>query len=352
MDHVNLLNIETLNTINYENLNENELLKVINSTNYTKQNKDLPLFFKKSILNIDFHEDYLINTKNSLKIIFLINKDINITYCLNNKKNSEAFKTIINTNKYFNDFDNCVLFINNNTSYYLDLLKLDYFKNIKMVTYEIYDNFEENFINLLNVNKCIDNNIIHYEDSKIMIIKELINNEKCKEIINFIENNKNKHEEERFGKGRNVTCDFLCLNKLKETKDDNLRNTAISFDKEIHKYFNKGINIYHKKFNVNVAEKDCGYTLRKHIGQTRYHSDGPQINIKDNTFRVLTGIIILNSDYKGSLFSFPEHNLNFKLEEGTLILFPPYWTHGHCVSELKDNTIRYSINTWFLAKFD
>ena len=80
-------------------------------------------------------------------------------------------KTIINTNKNFNDFDNCVLFISNYTNYYLDILNLEYFKNIKMITYEIYDNFERNFISLLNVNKCIDNNITYYEDSKIMIIK-------------------------------------------------------------------------------------------------------------------------------------------------------------------------------------
>ena len=71
----------------------------------------------------------------------------------------------------------------------LDILNLEYFKNIKMITYEIYDNFEKNFISLLNVNKCIDNNITYYEDSKIMIIKELVNSEKCKEIIDFIENN-------------------------------------------------------------------------------------------------------------------------------------------------------------------
>ena len=78
MDNVNLLNIQDLDLINYENLNEYELLKVINSNNYKKQNINIPLFFKKSIINIDFNEDYLINTKDSLKIIILIDNNINM----------------------------------------------------------------------------------------------------------------------------------------------------------------------------------------------------------------------------------------------------------------------------------
>ena len=54
-------------------------LKVINNNNYKKQNINLPLFFKKSIIDVNFNEDYFINTKETLKIIILTNNNINIT---------------------------------------------------------------------------------------------------------------------------------------------------------------------------------------------------------------------------------------------------------------------------------
>ena len=34
-----------------------------------------------------------------------------------------------------------------------------------------------------------------------------------------------------------------------------------------------------------------------------------------------------------------------------MIFFPPYWPSRHGVTNLENDTVRYSVNTWFLADF-
>ncbi len=57
-------------------------------------------------------------------------------------------------------------------------------------------------------------------------------------------------------------------------------------------------------------------------------------------------IIALNDDYEDGTFHFPNQKFSVKLKKGQLIAFPPYWTHLHGVEELKNDTFRYTINTW------
>ena len=206
-----------------------------------------------------------------------------------------------------------------------------------------------------DVNCDLWNNIIHYSDLKICVIRGILQKKYCKKIIHFIENNKHIHNKERHGPGQNVTCDFINLNSCFISNNPEIIKQQDLFkkiDNILFKVFNKGINIYSgledKKFDI---KKDCGYCLRKHIGSTRFHSDGPEIDIHKREFRTATGIIVLNSDYDGSIFNFPEFNINIKLLEGDMIFFPPYWPSRHGVTNLENDTVRYSVNTWFLADF-
>mgnify|MGYP003968137707 CR=1 FL=1 len=66
----------------------------------------------------------------------------------------------------------------------------------------------------------------------------------------------------------------------------------------------------------------------------------------DNEHPILTSIVMLNDDYEGGIFHFPNQKISVKLKKGQLIAFPPYWTHLHGVEAVINNTYRYTINTW------
>ena len=113
------------------------------------------------------------------------------------------------------------------------------------------------------------------------------------------------------------------------------------------------------EFNQN-----SGFILRKIYGETRAHCDGlsqivepENLNftfnfIRDNAcgnykyIRNSTMIFSLNDNYEDGILQFPYYNINIKLKKGSLIIFPPYWTHKHQTSSPKNNTFRYTITTW------
>jgi hypothetical protein len=67
--------------------------------------------------------------------------------------------------------------------------------------------------------------------------------------------------------------------------------------------------------------------------------------------RCLSIIVVLNDDYDGGIFNFPNQGLKFKVKKGEAVLFPPYWTHPHYVTSVGEGQARYTINTWILEKF-
>jgi len=69
-------------------------------------------------------------------------------------------------------------------------------------------------------------------------------------------------------------------------------------------------------------------------------------SIAINQVRNLTMTIALNGDYDGGEFCFPCQNFKIKLKRGQVVAFPPFWTHPHYTNELRNDTHRYTINTW------
>jgi 2OG-Fe(II) oxygenase superfamily len=147
----------------------------------------------------------------------------------------------------------------------------------------------------------------------------------------------------------NVECNFITLNEMV--------NSAIPESKEIDDIIFKAVNTalvkmrtIHKWFN---GSQDDGYTLRKIFGGTKMHVDG--VHSKRSGFknfvRCLSLIIVLNDDYDGGIFSFPNQGLKLKVKKGEAIMFPPYWTHPHSVTSVGEGQARYTINTWILEKF-
>lgn len=122
------------------------------------------------------------------------------------------------------------------------------------------------------------------------------------------------------------------------------------------------MNTINKRIKLNL---NSGFILRKIYGPTRLHSDGISSNITgksniafidttnnwcsnmDNLYIRTAGLVFqLNDDYAGGLFRFPKYNIEIKLEKGSVIIFPPYWTHQHDTSELENNSYRYTVTTW------
>jgi hypothetical protein len=147
--------------------------------------------------------------------------------------------------------------------------------------------------------------------------------------------------------------------------------------KDIKKYIsildekNEIISNIINKINNNISFNfNSGYTLRKIFGPTRLHTDGLYsdkifnivhrmrydecrvINMNTHIVRNASAVFTLNDDYDGGLFCFPECNVSIKLKKGSVIIFPPYWTHRHATTDLLNNTFRSTITTWFGENLD
>jgi predicted 2-oxoglutarate/Fe(II)-dependent dioxygenase YbiX len=123
----------------------------------------------------------------------------------------------------------------------------------------------------------------------------------------------------------------------------------------------KIINGIMQKINPKICFLfNTGYYLRKIYGETRRHIDNINnlerenvnfINKEDQLYsytmiRNASMIFSLNDNYHGGEFYFPYHEIHHKMKKGSIIIFPPYWTHPHEVSTVTNDTYRYTINTW------
>lgn len=236
-----------------------------------------------------------------------------------------------------------------------------------------------------------------HDYNNIFIIDNILSDELCEKYINLIKTlpmDKNK-----YSCINNVECFSLLLNDLLnqdfneyydintqhfeyETLLDKIKNKKIltnnigGYTKEEIKYLFFKLNEITDKikeilkqlsihYSTALLKYNSGYILRKIYGRTRTHIDGNklskqfnimhlqqyqetrEINMNNVIIRNLSGIFTLNDDYDGGLFQFPNHNLEFKLKKGSLLLFPPYWTHRHQTTELLNETFRYTITVWY-----
>jgi hypothetical protein len=147
----------------------------------------------------------------------------------------------------------------------------------------------------------------------------------------------------------NVDCNFITLNELIETSIPESKD----IDVLIFKVINAILVKVREKYSAFKGTQDDGYTLRRIFGGTKLHADGVHsITAGFKSFvRCLSIIIVLNDDYDGGIFNFPNQGLKFKVKKGEAVLFPPYWTHPHSVTSVGEGQARYTINTWILEKF-
>lgn len=236
--------------------------------------------------------------------------------------------------------------------------------------------------------------IIKYDKAHVYVIKNILDDSFCEKCINLIETLPKKKI--AYYNGNNVKCYISEINELLNTNDEfyydlstdtqinekllnnvttgkristNIMNGITHNDIKIYKnLISDKINII-KSIMVDINKKlifdqNTGYILRKIYGPTRLHTDGiSQVYdssnitfIKNNRIGTLkmirnnTMIFSLNDNYEGGELKFPYFDISIKLTKGSVVIFPPYWTHEHEVTELENGTYRYTITTWNCEK--
>jgi hypothetical protein len=180
------------------------------------------------------------------------------------------------------------------------------------------------------------------------LVNNFLDIEICNKIINLMNNS--EQIETNINVGNNVECFHVKYN---------LNEYII---KELNKKIYHILNIFSQFLNIRIIGSS-DLLLRKVFGETILHMDGaciditrhPYTNIELKSVRVLTLVGMLNDNYEGGIYNFPNQEISIKLKAGSIILFPPYWTHPHSVSKIitKTNELnyRYIYSCWALDDF-
>lgn len=187
----------------------------------------------------------------------------------------------------------------------------------------------------------------YHKKENILHFKNMISQKDCKHLTDTIDKYKKNGKTVDYAFDNNIKCDALTFQHI---DDDYIR-------------FNCSQIVHETLRNVVLTLPEClklirhanyvhDIEFRKIYGATRCHIDGvvgsPNPSKAElEHMRVLSVIIALNSDYEGGEICFPEQDFKIKLKAGEVLAFPPYWTHPHYSNELKDDTYRYTITTWF-----
>jgi hypothetical protein len=190
------------------------------------------------------------------------------------------------------------------------------------------------------VKKKIDNyEVLEYKGTNIYVIENILDDLTCEEFITFIEKLDLKDSSEE--------PDKLLMCKYLNLSNENPMHSIIDF--KIYCIFNKIFEIMTKCNPYIKIEGDTYYILRKIYGETQLHTDEVRAinaNYFFNQIRCLAAVIALNDNFEGGVFKFPHQNIEHKMKKGSVILFPPFWTHPHQITTVGENQYRYTITTW------
>jgi len=238
--------------------------------------------------------------------------------------------------------------------------------------------------------KLLDSyNVIEYKKENIYIIENIFSDELCEKLIDIIV--KTSLTKTQYEDTNNVLCYHSHFNELLADNEqfyykfstdvneykrllDNVNNKKDIVTNKMNGITKKQLKCVFfeitkkmkiiseiiKKRNHYLNLEYChDFILRKIFGKTRIHTDGIKefyhsnvISFTENYLReyrmVRTASIIfaLNDDFDGGIFNFNSHDVSFKLNKGSVVIFPPYWTHPHEVSEPQNNKYRYTLSTW------
>lgn len=187
------------------------------------------------------------------------------------------------------------------------------------------------------------NNIKEVEPGSFIYIKQnALASDICNEMIRRFEDKKEDQYKGRIGQN------FQQDHTIKKSTD-----IALS----THKHWNDITQELFRSLNISLQEfstafpffkgpfKDVGYAMQRTSEKEYYHwhIDGGS---HDFANRQLVALWYLNDVVgPGGATEFMFQDVAIQPEQGSLILFPPFWTHEHRNSELQKG-IKYVATTW------
>ena len=172
------------------------------------------------------------------------------------------------------------------------------------------------------------------------------NNELCKNIISFFQNNSNLHFQGVSAGGKNLnskrrTDISIKPNLLKEEKFSLLKE----YINELHEcyldYLEQWPFLKRMASKMDIGPFNIGeYLPGGHFGNI--HSERTSINTLHRLFAFMT---YLNDVEDGGETKFSHYNISIKPEIGKTIIWPAEWTHAH-TGEILNSGKKYIITGW------
>lgn len=102
---------------------------------------------------------------------------------------------------------------------------------------------------------------------------------------------------------------------------------------------------YRNVFELDL-EMDEGYRVLKYGGGAQYHAHHD--HFRSNS-RSLSLVAFLNDNFTGGNLVFPRFNVDITPRAGSVVMFPSNFPYLHIAEPVgeKDDTIKYSLVTWF-----
>ena len=175
------------------------------------------------------------------------------------------------------------------------------------------------------------------------------NDELCKSIINFFENNSDLHK-------KGVTTGNTINENIKKTTDitinpNNLKNKDYEIFVDYFNYLNKCFLDYKEQFPfLKTFIKKIGigpfnvqkYSKGDHF--SRLHSERTSINTLQRLFAWMTYLNDVEEE-NGGTTNFDYYKIKVKPECGKTLIWPAEWTHAHYGSVLKKGE-KFIITGW------
>ncbi len=172
------------------------------------------------------------------------------------------------------------------------------------------------------------------------------NNELCKSIISFFQNNSNLHFQGVTAGGKN-------LNSKKRTdisiRPDLLKEEKFSLLKEYINELHKCYLDYLEQwpFLKRMASKmDIGpLNIGEYLPGGHFSNEHSERTSIDTLHRLFAFITYLNDVEDGGETKFSHYNISIKPEIGKTIIWPAEWTHAH-TGEILNSGKKYIITGW------
>jgi Rps23 Pro-64 3,4-dihydroxylase Tpa1-like proline 4-hydroxylase len=181
------------------------------------------------------------------------------------------------------------------------------------------------------------------KDNSFIYLKEnALPKDVCKEMIRRFEDDKQAQYRGRIGQ------DFKEDHNIKMSTD--LTISAHQHWQDISQELFRSLGLSLKEFSAAFPFfkgrfKDIGYNMQRTDEGEYYnwHIDGGSHDFAD---RQLVALWYLNDvEGPGGATEFMYQNTSVQPQEGSLVLFPPFWTHEHRNSQLQKG-VKYVATTW------